>query len=69
MLEDWNTGRLGGRIGNDLFKTDRIPSQPIIPRFHQSIISVESFTGRAIEIWLPQNGTGPALRTGISKLH
>jgi len=42
MLEDWNTGRLGGRSGNDLFKTDRIPSQPII--------SVESFTGRAIEL-------------------
>jgi len=50
MLEDWNTGRLGGRSGNDLFKTDRIPSQPIIPRFHHSIIPVESFTGRAIEL-------------------
>jgi len=41
---------LGGKSGNDLFKTDRIPSQPIIPRFHHSIIPVESFTGRAIEI-------------------
>jgi len=52
-LECWKIGILEDWVVEAemiSLKTDRIPSQPIISRFHHFIIPVESFTGRAIEL-------------------